>query len=149
MTSRSFRWTLGAAGVAAMIWAAYLALTGGSATNPVGIATWLVAGLVLHDAVLAPVVLGIGWLVSRVLPMWLRAPVQVGALVAGVVGLASIPLVLGLGRRPDNPSADPLDYPRNLLIVVTAIVVVCAGWALVAWWRQRDSGAQRHEAATT
>ncbi len=149
MTSRTFRFALGAVGVVAMIWAAYLVLTGGAATNPVGVATWLIAGLVLHDFVFAPVIVGLGWVVARALPSWLRAPVQVGALIAGVVAIASIPLVLGRGRRPDNPSADPLDYPRNLLIVVAVVVAVCAVWALAAWRRQRASAAQRHEPAAT
>lgn len=148
MTSRTARFALGGVGVAAMLWAAYLTLTGGKATNPVGVATWLVAGLVLHDAVLAPAVVAAGWVLARVLPPWLRAPVQTGALVVGVLTLASVPLLLGRGRRPDNPSADPLDYPRNLLLVVAVVVVVCAGWALVLWWRRARSGAQGHEPAS-
>ena len=144
MTSRISRWTLGAAGVAAIIWAAWLALTGGRATNPVGIATWLVGALVLHDAVLAPVCVGIGWLTARVLPPWLRAPVQVAAFVAGAVTVASTPLLLGLGRRPDNPSADPLDYPHNLLAVVLVITGVCAAWAVAARRLQRLRAANGH-----
>lgn len=137
MTSCTSRWALGAAGVAAMIWAGWLALTGGSATNPIGIATWLVGALVLHDTVFAPVCVGIGWLIARVLPPWLRAPVQVGAFVAGVVTIASAPLLLGLGRRSDNPSADPLDYPHNLLVVAAVIAATCATWAVAAWRRQQ------------
>ncbi len=139
------RTALGAVGVAAIAWGAWLVLTGGAATRPVAVATWLVGGLVLHDAVLAPVVVVAGWLVTRVLPPWLRAPVQGGILVIGVVTLASVPLLLGLGRRPGHPSADPLDYPRNLLVVVAVVVVVCAGWALVA--RRRASPEQQQEPA--
>ena len=148
MTSRTARYALGGVGVLAMLWAAVLTLTGGKATNPVGVATWLVAGLVLHDAVLAPVVVATGWVLARVLPGWLRAPVQTGALVIGVLTLASVPLLLGRGRRPDNPSADPLDYPRNLLLVAGVVAVVCAGWAVAAWWRRSRSGAQGHEPAS-
>ncbi|MBC7639452.1 MAG: hypothetical protein H7231_06685 [Rhodoferax sp.] len=149
MTSRTARFALGGLGVLAMLWAAFLTLTGGKATNPAGVATWLVAGLVLHDAVLAPVVVAVGWVCARVLPGWLRAPVQTGALVIGVLTLASVPLLLGRGHRPDNPSADPLDYPRNLLTVVAVVAVVCTGWAIAAWWRRSRSDAQGHEPAST
>lgn len=141
---RAWRWALGVAGVGAMAWAAWLVLTGGAATDPKAVAIWLVGGLVLHDAVLAPLVVVLGWLAARVLPPWLRAPVQVGTLVAGVVTLASIPLLLGRGRRPDNPSANPLDYSRNLFVVLAGIALVCGVWALVRW-RTQASGVQRDE----
>ena len=147
-STRIWRWALGAAGVGAMAWAAWLVLTGGAATDPKAVAIWLVGGLVLHDAVLAPLVVALGWLAARVLPPWLRAPVQLGTLVAGVVTLASIPLLLGRGRRPDNPSANPLDYSRNLFVVLAVIALVCGAWALVRW-RARASGVQRDERAPT
>jgi hypothetical protein len=143
MTSMAARVTLGAVGVAAMLWAAWLTLTGGAATNPTRVALWLIGGLVVHDAVLAPALVAFGWVVARLLPPWAQAPVQAGGLVAAVVTLASVPLLLGFGRRPDNPSANPLDYPRNLLIVLTVVAVVCAVWALFA---RRASRAQAGEA---
>lgn len=147
-STRISRWTVGAVGVGAMAWAAWLVLTGGAATDPVAVAIWLVGGLVVHDAVLAPLVLALGWVAARVLPPWLRAPVQLGALVGGVVALASVPLLLGKGRRPDNPSANPLDYSRNLLIVLTAIALVCAAWALLRWRRERRTRAQVRRSET-
>ena len=136
-TTLIWRWALGVAGVGAMAWGARLVLTGGAATDPVAVASWLIGGLVVHDAVLAPLVVAVGWLAARVLPPWLRAPVQVGTLVAGVVTLASIPLLLGRGRRPDNPSANPLDYSRNLFLVLAVIALTCLSWAAVRWWRER------------
>lgn len=135
--SRPARWALGATGAAAMLWAAWLVLTGGRATDPVGVATWLVAALVLHDAVLAPLVVVAGWSLARVLPRWARGPVQAAALVAGTLVLASVPLLLGRGRRPDNPSADPLDYSRNLIGLLVVIAAVAAAWALAARRRSR------------
>lgn len=139
------RWVLGGAGVLAMGWAAWLTLTGGAATDPWSVGTWLVAALVLHDAVLAPVVLGLGWVAARALPGWLRAPVQAGALVGLTLTLASVPLLTGLGRASDNPSVDPLDYSRNLIGLLLAVVLVCAVWA-AARRRRETSALQHHEA---
>lgn len=140
-----WRWVMGSAGVAAMGWAAWLTLTGGAATDPWSVATWLVGGLVLHDAVLAPVVLGLGWLTARALPDWVRAPVQVGGLVSATLTLASVPLLLGRGRASDNPSVDPLDYGRNVIGLVLVVAVVCTLWA-VSRRRRETSGPQHDEA---
>ena len=107
-------WALGCALLvhlaAAMLWAGWLVFSGGAATDPVRVSIWLVGGLGLHDA-----------------------------LVIGVLTLASIPLLLGRGRRPDNPSADPVDYSHNLLVLMGVVVSVCAVWALLARQRQRQA----------
>ena len=84
MTTRNARFGLGGAGVPAMLWAGWLVLRGGAATDSVRVSIWLVDGLVLHDA-----------------------------LVIGVLTLASIPLMLGRGRRPDTPAATPSTTPTT------------------------------------
>jgi hypothetical protein len=114
------------------------------------IAVWLVGALVVHDLVLAPAVVAAGWAATRVLPAWLRAPVQAAALVGLTVTLASVPLLSGRGRRPGNPSADPLDYPRNLALVLLVVCAVCSAWAAARWMagRQRHSAVEHHEGPT-
>lgn len=88
-------------------------------SNPEGWALWFGGVLVVHDAVLVPVVLVAGVLVSRA-DRWVRAAL----IVAGTVLLATLPTVLAWGRRPDNPSILPLDYGRNLLLVMGFLAVV-------------------------
>lgn len=131
----ALRWVVGALGLAAIAWGGRLVLVGGIATDPVGVGTWLVVGLVAHDAVVAPLVVGLGLLGARTVPGWLRAPLQVLLLVAGVLTLASGALLFGPVFGPDrseqNPSVDMLDYPRNLAAVLAVAVVATASWALV------------------
>ena len=125
---------LGVGGVAAMAWSAWLVLTGGVVTPPVGVATWLAAVVIAHDLVLAPMVVGLGWLAARAVPGRARTPVAVAFLICGSVVVMSAPLWLGqlLGRLPTtNPSVDPLDYPRNVLVLVTAICLLVVLGALV------------------
>lgn len=86
-------------------------------TDPVGWATWFGGILVLHDAVLVPIVLVTGLVVRN---LTLRA----GLIVAGLVTLAVLPTVLAIGRKADNPSILPLDYGRNLVLVLGTIAVV-------------------------
>ncbi len=147
--NRPVRIALALAGVAAIAWGGWLALTGGRATDLRSMATWAAAVLVAHDLVLAPVVVGLGWLVARVLPTSARAPVQVGALVAASVALMSAPLWLGrLVRGPStaNPSANPLDYPRNLVVVLAVIGAVTALAAAARWTK---AAAQRRNATNS
>ncbi len=93
---------------------------GGALLDPdvdvLGVAVFLAAVLVLHDAVLLPLVIGAGAAARRL---------GTGPRLAGVVSLAvlvvGLPLALGFGRSPDNPSVLPLPYGRNLLVVLALI----------------------------
>jgi hypothetical protein len=91
--------------------------------DPVGVAVFLAAVLVLHDAVFLPLVLGAGHLARRLRP-GARTAVQVAGVVSLPVLVVGLPLALGFGRPPDNPSALPLPYGRNLLLILAVIWVV-------------------------
>jgi len=91
-------------------------------------ATWIVAADVVHDLVVAPLVCGIGVVLARLVPGRGRAPLQAGFIASGVVlAFAWIPW-RGYGRRPDDPSALPLDYTTATLTVLAMV------WALVGLW---------------
>ena len=108
------------AGLLAMLYAAAGAVAelGGKVT---GVVIFLVAVLVAHDGVWLPLVLLAGSLVNRFVPARYRPPVRVAAIVAAAVTVAALPLALGLGRTADNPSALPLDYGRNLVLVLLGV----------------------------
>ena len=88
-------------------------------------APWFVGGVLAHDLVLAPIAFVAGWLVRRIVPARLRAPVQVGLIVSGVVLVFAIPGLLDKGRDLGNTSKLPNDYPVSVAIVLGAI------WAVV------------------
>ncbi|WP_426566220.1 hypothetical protein ACPPVT_06615 [Angustibacter sp. McL0619] len=136
-----WRMVLGALGIGAMGWAAWLVLSGGVVTPPVPMATWLAAVLIAHDLVLAPIVVALGWLVARIVPAKARSSVAVAFLVCGSVVLMSAPLWLGqlLGQLPTgNPSVDPLDYRRNVLLVTAVLCLVVVLGAFVRSRTARD-----------
>jgi hypothetical protein len=132
------RTAVGALGVAGIGFGAWQVLAGA----PVAVGVWLAGGVIAHDAVLAPAVVALGWLVARAVPRTVRGPLQAGALVAGSVALMSAPLwlrpLLGPVSRA-NPSANPLDYPRNLVLVLAVIAAMTVAAILARALRTRGA----------
>lgn len=97
------------------------ALVGVLTSNPLAVLIFLAGVLIGHDFVLMPAVIGVGALIGRFVPARSRAVVRVAALCSLAVTVVALPLVLGYGRTPDNPSALPRDYGWGLVIVLGAI----------------------------
>ena len=96
-------------------------------------AVWLLAGVVLHDAVLAPLVVLLGVVVVRLLPVWARMPVVAGFVVLGTATLTAIPVLGRFGERPDNPTLLDRDYVAGWWFL-TALVVI--GVVAVSLWQR-------------
>ena len=108
-------------------------------THPGDLARWFVSSALAHDTLVAPVVCGAGWLLARVVPPLVRAPVTGGLVVSGAVALYAWPFLRGYGLRPDNPSALPLDYATGLATVLAAVWLVCGALAVRCWRRARPA----------
>jgi hypothetical protein len=103
--------------------------------SPIKQGVFLVAVLIVHDGILLPIAIGIGALTTRYAPERVRGILRAALFASAVVTAVALPLVLGRGRRPDIPSALPLNYPRGLLIVLGAIWIAAA--IAIAWREQR------------
>ncbi|MGW8601375.1 hypothetical protein ACWGLB_20860 [Streptomyces sp. NPDC055893] len=101
--------------------------------DPVGVVVWLAGAVVLHDGLIAPLVLAVGLLlVGRAE----RGVLRGALIVAGSLTLVTLPLLVRPGAPP-NPSALPLPYGRNLVIVLGVVATVAAAVILVRRWRAR------------
>jgi hypothetical protein len=136
------RWVVGALGLAMIGYAVAGAATD-TGVNPVGHLVFLATVLIGHDLILMPVALGVGALIARFAPVWARWPAQLALYASAILAFVALPFVIGAGRRPDDPSALPLDYGRGLLILL-AVVWVAAG--LTAAWRWRARPHRRQTA---
>jgi len=117
---RYARWTLVALGGSVMVYGVVGAISDPD-VRPLGHLLFLAGVLLAHDVVLLPAAIGVGVLIGRCLPTGARVPARAAAFITATLLVVAVPLALGLGRRPDTPSALPLDYGRGLAI--TALVV--------------------------
>jgi hypothetical protein len=102
-------------------------------TVPREFARWFVGLGLLHDLVVLPIVLSVGWLTGR-LPIAVRRPAQAGLATTAVMTAFAWPLLRGYSRRASNRTVLPLDYTRSYVIVLslvwgTVFVLIAAGIA--------------------
>ncbi|MEU7339564.1 hypothetical protein [Streptomyces sp. NPDC007074] len=116
------RYLVGAAGVALLGEGGSLLLDVRDLTD---VLVWMGGAVVLHDALIAPLVLLAGPVLIR---GGVRGPVRGALVVAGALTVVALPVLLRPGR-PANSSVLPLDYPRNLLIAwATVATGRCSFW---------------------
>jgi len=110
----------------------------GGRTNPFGLARLFIGLNVIHDAVVAPLVIVAGVVLGPVLPRRARPVVQGAVIVSAVVALYAYPLVRGYGRIAESPSVLPLNYGHGLAVVLAAIWAVALVIMAVRWAAARD-----------
>jgi len=132
---RAVRLLLGVAGLAAAAYGAWLLRPQLPAA-----AAWLVAGPVLHDAVVAPLVGLTGLALGRLLPRAARGWVAAGLAVTGTLLLIAIPLVWRPHRAPPNPGLQDRDYVGSLAVWLAALWLGVLLAAIAARYRARRRG---------
>ena len=94
--------------------------------NLVATLVWLAAGLLLHDAVLAPLTIALAAVGGTLLPRSVRGPAAAGAVVLGTVTLTAVPVLGRFGARADNPTLLDRDYASGWLAFAAAVVLAVA-----------------------
>lgn len=120
---------LGTIGVAAIGYGALRILTDAKDTKPIALLKWLIGSLLVHDLLIAPVVIGIGWLLARFVPPRARAFVQAGLVTGGLVSALGLILIWRQGKSSARSLALlQQNYTANLLVllaIIAAVTVVC------------------------
>lgn len=109
------------------------------------LATWVIGADLLHDLLIAPIAILVGWSVVRLAPRRWRAPLNAGLLATGIVLGIAWPALRGYGRAivPDNPSVQPLDYSTAVAWVLGVVWVAVAIWLVVGSVRTSGARSQR------
>ena len=113
-------------------------------TRPANLARFVVGGALLHDLIVAPLVVLAGVLVARSVPGRARSVVQAALAVSGIVALFSYPLVRAYGLAAHNPTSLPHNYLANLLVVL-GVVWAIAALVIVLRLRAAPPPARRSE----
>lgn len=126
-------------GAAIMAWGAWLFVDeapSGAARR--GLVTWIVGADLLHDLVVAPLVLVAGWLLCRFVPERLRGPVHVGVVTSACILLLAALPVAGTAADAGNPTIQPLDYRTSTLTALALVWAAVGSWVLVTAIRRRS-----------
>ena len=129
-------WALIAVGLAGMV-------SQRDRTKPLQLGRYVIGFLLVHDFVVAPLVLLGGWVVSRFVPPVARGPLRGALALSALVLVFSWPLLQRFGERPTNDSALPLDYGHTVPVVLAVVWVVAAavlGVRIVSGRRRRAGG---------
>ena len=112
---RWIRWALGGLGIVAGGYGALVLLE--RPDELVAIGSWLAGGVILHDLVLAPVVIGLCLVGSRLLPQRHHLPAVLSLAVFGSVSIVAIPVLGRFGAKSDNPTLLDRNYLIGWLVI--------------------------------
>ncbi len=136
---RATRFALGAVGVAGIVWGVWL-LRDDGLDRLQSTALWLIGVVVLHDAVLAPLVVALGVVAVRVLPRH-RAVAAVAFLIWATATLAVANVLSGVGGKPDMDSLLNRPYVGAWLVLTGVMLGVAIAAAAIRSRGHRTSDA--------
>ena len=85
---------------------------------------WLAAALVIQDAILAPSVVGVGWLLRRYVPDRGRRYVQVALIMSALITVIAVPMIFLRGSQPAVKALLLRNYGSNLMLIIALIGVI-------------------------
>lgn len=112
---------------------------------------WLAGAIVVHDGLLSPAVLAVGWAIGH-LPARGRRYLQFALIVGGLVTAVAIPLIYRQGSQPASKAILRQDYGGNLtLLLGTIAAITLVGYAVQVARRRPEEppGAPSAPVATT
>ena len=84
---------------------------------------WLAGGVLVHDAIIAPITLLVTLVAGRLVPAPARTRVIVGLVVLATVTVTAIPVLGRWGARPDNPTLLDRNYVAGWLVFAALVLL--------------------------
>lgn len=120
---RAARLGLGLLGLAATAYGLLLAV-GLGPDQLASVLLWVVGGVLLHDGVLAPLVVALGVLAVVGTGRWWRSPLVWALVVLGPLTLVAVPVLGRFGAKADNPTLLDRPYWAGYAVAVTVVLVL-------------------------
>ena len=123
---KAWRIALAMAGLLLGAFGVFRLLTEIPTGSVIKVAIWLLAALIIHDMVIAPSVVGLGWTLRRKVPDRGRRYLQVALIMIAVVTVIALPMIVLRGSQPPVKALLLRDYAANLTLLIGLIAVVAA-----------------------
>jgi hypothetical protein len=98
------------------------------AARRIDLARWIVGTALVHDLVVAPVVLLAGLVLRRAVPARVRDPVRFALIASSVMLLVAWRPLQRSAAYKHNPSVQPLNYATATLTVLGVIAAIAVLW---------------------
>ena len=121
---RTWRIVLAAAGILLLLYGAISLLTNVDVGTLLLLALWLIGAVVIHDGIVSPLVIGVGWALHRVVPPRARRYVQGGLIAAGLITVVAIPMIAQQGALPASKALLQQSFGGNLTLLLGIVGAV-------------------------
>jgi hypothetical protein len=121
---KAWRIILAAAGIAFGAFGAFRLVTEIPTYSLLILGVWLAAALLIQDAILAPSVVGVGWLLRRYVPDRERRYVQIALVMIALITVIAVPMIFLRGSQPAVKALLLRDYGFNLILIIAIIGVI-------------------------
>lgn len=118
---RTWRMVLSVAGILLALFGGFRLVT----TVPIGalaiLALWMIGAVVIHDGIIAPATVAVGWALAKFIPPRARRYVQSCLIGGGLVTVIAIPLILRRDTQPVSKAILQQNYAGNLTVLLGII----------------------------
>ena len=111
---RAWRISLATCGVLLGLYGTFRLLTNVGFVELLVLAAWLIGAVVIHDGLLSPAVLAVGWFLAQRVPPRARRYLQGFLVVGGLLLVVAIPLMLRRDSQPVSKAMLQQNYGGNL-----------------------------------
>lgn len=117
------RIAIGAIGVLLGLFGVFRLLTEISAYDLVFLFIWLIGALIIHDGLLAPVVVGVGTVIAKVVPARGRRFLQGGLIAAALITAVALPMIYRARTSPSVKAILEQNFAGNLGVLLLIVLV--------------------------
>ena len=121
---RAWRIGLAAAGIIVAVYGTGRLLTEIPRHSLVLLAGWLLAAVVIHDGLVSPVVVAVGWVLRRLVPPRSRRYLQAALIVSALVTIVALPMIYRANRQPPSKAILRQNFSGNLALLLGIIAVM-------------------------
>lgn len=123
------RGVLGVLGALVVVYGVWRITGTARLTRPRVLAEWLIGAVVVHDGILAPLSLAVGFALNKVTAPRARRYIAGALIASALVAAVAAPLIYRRGTQPRSTTLEVQNYALHLMVLVA---LICSG-ALVAY----------------